>query len=127
MRKTIINLLVCAIILGGAFVARYLILDRAAVVSLPSDPLFTSISQSLRNGSYLPIEGKDYKLNHVQYFDNNQWAVATIVPIGTASDSATIVLQKQNGSYEVVLGPANSFVGDDLNGLPADVRKSLGQ
>lgn len=126
MKKPIIYALVLAGILGGSFLFKYIILGGAKPVSLKSDVVAELISTNLQGSSnYRPVEGKDYNVKSIKYFNNKQWLVVSTTPVGTFSDSATIVFKKQGGSYKVVLGPSNLFQDSDLNNLPKDVINHL--
>ena len=107
--------------------ARYFILDRASVVSIKYDPLSSAVSKGLEvsGSNYLPIEGKDFKVSKVSYFDNNTWVVVGVDPIGNSADPATLVLHLVSGTYSTALGPLNSFNGVDLSGIPSDVQSYL--
>ena len=124
-RPVLVGLLVFLLFIYGA---RYFILDRARLVTLSADPLYSALAGSLQSGpygSYLPVEGKDYTVGSVKYFDNGQWAVVSVVPVGTSSDPSSVVLQKQGKTYRTVIGPSNSFLGTNMAGLPADLVKYL--
>jgi len=109
-------------------VGRYFILGRASVVRLPANAALSTIGTSLQDeapGSYLPIEGKDYIISKVTYFDDRQWVVVSTDPVGTASDPALVVLKKSDNTYRKVLGPSGFFQGNDLTGLPNDLKSFL--
>lgn len=112
-----------------ALAARYILLGGAGAVRLGSAaPLTGSVSQALNLGGgkiSLPQAGEDYNLKTIQYFDNNSWVVASVVPLKSQFDPGTIVMQKQNDVFRVVAGPGSSFPSGYLKSLPADVGQYL--
>jgi len=124
MKRVIIYLVVWLSFIAIVISGRYVILGRAKIVSLKTDAISSAIEQSFKSsgqGSYAPIEGKDYRIAGVRYFDNNQWVVVAIAPLGTSADSAKTVLQQVGSGYKKVLGPTNFFQDSDLAPLPGDV------
>lgn len=125
MRKQLITpiLVLIGVLLIG-FLGRYFILQRAGVATLKNDQIAATVEDSLKSsavGSYTPIAGKDYTVKSVKYFDNKQWVVVSILPVGTSSDPAKLVLKQQNGEYRTVVGPSNFFPPDNLVSFPSDV------
>jgi ABC-type xylose transport system substrate-binding protein len=106
-----------------------LVLDGLSLTTLsPAPPLSGVVSQSLSNlGSHgsLPIEGKDYVLSSVRYFDNQTYAVAQVKPLNQVADPGSLVLQQINGTYRVILGPGTAFSSVDTQELPNDVVQYL--
>jgi hypothetical protein len=123
--KRLVNrMAVLIILIAAAIGGRYIILDRAKPVSLKKDSLASAVEVSLapvNPNSYLPIEGKDYTIGNVNYFQNGQWAVVSLKPIGTSSDPAKLILTKKNGSYQKFIGPSNFFPSSELVSLPNDL------
>ena len=102
---------------------RQLILGGARPVSLKQDSLTSAVENSFvvsGANSYLPIDGLDYSINGINYF-NNGWAVATLKPINNSSDPGRVVLRQVGGSYRALVGPSNFFDDKDYARLPADV------
>ncbi len=127
MKRVVIYALVLVLVLISGLYASRLILGNATVVSLKSSSIADPVSKALQDasGGYLPIEGRDYRLSHVEYLAKKQWAVISVKPVSTASDASTIILQQKNGAFQTALGPTNYLKGADLSGLPADVVKYL--
>ncbi|HET7060348.1 MAG TPA: hypothetical protein VFH99_03485 [Candidatus Saccharimonadales bacterium] len=104
-----------------------LVSGGARIVSLKAAPALTGqLSQTLgvmKNGK-LPIYGKDYKTT-VRYFHSKTWVVASIAPLSDEFNGTPIVMQKQSGVYQIVLGPGGAFSSDQLRVLPNDVREYL--
>jgi hypothetical protein len=96
-----------------------------ALIKLPSSPPLTGvISQGLGisgDNTSLPVEGKDYTLKNTLYFDNRQWVVTTVIPAKNNGDVATVVLEKINGVYQIVVGPGTDFSPSYIPPLPQDV------
>lgn len=123
-----------AVLLGMVvitLVLKSIILQGLSLVELGSaPPLAGVVSQSLgRPGSKteLPVAGKDYTLRDTRYFNNGQWAAATIVPTQSNGDTVIVIMQKINGTYQVVLGPANEFSSSYLYTLPPELSQYLSQ
>lgn len=113
--------------------ARFIILGGKPVVSLSSTPaLAGSLSSELgstalgQEGS-LPQINKDYTLKNVRYFYNQKWVVAKILPVHKNADPALVVLEKINGVYRLVLGPAGDFARSYTYVLPKEVGDYLNQ
>ena len=124
MRHLIKSLIAIIVIVVIVLIAKSIILGHMRVISLQSSTISGAIASSIQSSSsYYPIENKDYAVGHIQYFDNKQWAVVSILPVGTSSDSATLVLKMSSGGYKTAFGPANSFQGANLSALPAEVAK----
>lgn len=116
----VITLLVNYITLGGIpFVA----LSK-------TQPLTGAASQAIgavnKNGK-LPVNGKDFILNDIRYFDDN-WVVATVSPTSKSQlAQATVIMQKVDGAYRVVLGPGTTFDNSITFSLPTDLGDYLTQ
>jgi len=125
MRKLLVTILIIIIAVPAILFAKYIILDKTSVAILKFDPISGAVSKGLQvstGTNYLPIAGKDFKINKVVYFDNNTWAVVTIIPVGGSADPATLILEQNSGNYKAVVGPDNSFNGVDLTLVPSDVK-----
>jgi hypothetical protein len=123
--QRIIGLCVVLVLLILVPVIKHDILGGATYINLPSaPPLAGVVSQSLggasNNGGSFPVDGKDYKLS-VRYFDNTTWAVGIIQPLNSSINGSTVVLEKQQGTYQAVIGPASAVPTTELQGLPTDV------
>jgi len=128
MKKYLLKLSILVGILLISLLSRFLILDRARPVTLKSGGIPAAVEKALQNtspDSYLAIQGKDYTIKHIQCFEGGQWAVASIKPVGTSSDSGMIVFEQRDGNYHAVLGPGSSFIGANLSSLPTDVAKYI--
>jgi hypothetical protein len=109
-------------------VCRTLILSGKPVVSLaPASQLGGIVAQSLNAAGTGPnglVDGRNYKISNVHYFDNKAWIVATINSLNP-TNTATAVLKQYGGAYKIVLGPDTSFSVNDTQSLPADVLNYL--
>lgn len=124
MRKQLTLLTICLILLGATLIARNLMFGGASYVSLTNDPIGIATSKALESSSkpnYIPVEGKDFTISHVQYFYNQTWAVVNTQSVGSSSDPGTLIMEKINSVYQKVLGPDNSFQGVDFGGIPDQV------
>jgi hypothetical protein len=86
-------------------------------------PLAGTISQSIitpQSNGILPVIGKNFNITSTHYFDNQQWVVVSVSTIPD-NNGAVLVLQKLNGSYQVVLGPGTLFSSSDVQSMPASV------
>jgi hypothetical protein len=100
-----------------------LILGGARPISLKQDSLTSAVENSFvvsEANSYLPIDGLDYSISGINYFDNG-WAVAALKPINNLSDPGRVVLRQIGGSYRALIGPSNFFDDNDYAKLPVDV------
>jgi hypothetical protein len=129
LKRLLAGSLFILVVVVGTLIVKSALLHGQKAVYLPAaaNPLAGTVSQSLGNalgasgsGKSLPVLGEDYNLRNVRYFDNNVWAVASVVPTSQA-DTTTIVMRKTNGTYQVVLGPGTAFPGSSLQNLPIDV------
>jgi len=129
MKKNILIFgLALIILLGIGIAGRWLILGGASVVSLNKNPLSTPVEHTLNSSSPTGlwfIESKDYTLANVRYFQDKQWVVVLVKPIGETIDSSHIVLKKDNEMYRSVLGPGTSFSQTEFDSLPNEVSKYL--
>jgi hypothetical protein len=110
-------------------VARTIILGGEPVTSLAQAPALAGavsvgLGQTDDSGS-LQQEGQDYRLKSVRYFEDKEWAVASIKPLNNDADPAVLVLKKINGVYQTVLGPAGQFTNSYLYVMPSDVGQYL--
>ncbi len=127
MKRVFIVLVAAAVVLAATFVGRYFILSGAQPLTLPGSPYYAGVETALYAAGgklYRPIDGKDYKISSTDYFDNNQWILVHISPLGGFSDSGVIILQKKGSSYQPVLGPSSeSFSKSKLesDNLPSDL------
>ena len=112
-----------------SLVVRQITLQGSAVITLPqASHLGGVVAQSLYTGSgnaVLPIEGKDFKLTGIRYFDHNQWVVASVTPVQNNFDPGYVVLRQHAGAYQVALGPGNDFDISYTQSLPSDVASYL--
>lgn len=122
-------LLIGALLLTGGFVVKQFLLGSPIQVVLQSsDPFVGAISQSLagtQGTSVLPKNGTDFMLENTARFDNGQWVVTSIKPLGNNAEKSVVVLNNSSGLYQVVIGPGTSFPVTQLSGLPADVAQYL--
>lgn len=114
------------VLLGVAFGVKALVLQGATqVVSLGSAPALSGeISQSLIKAgadNSVPKLNKDFSISQANYFENHEWAVATIKSTSKESNGAFVVLQRMNGVYKIILGPGTAFPNVYLKSLPSDV------
>ena len=102
---------------------KYIILDGVGVTRLQTGPpLAGSIAPSLApaNSKSIPVVGENFKILSTRYFDDKQWAVASVASLPDM-DLAILVLEKIDGVYTVVLGPGTSFPSSAAQSMPADV------
>jgi hypothetical protein len=128
-KRPVVIYLCLMVLIIVSVIARQIILGGSPQIKLtPAAPLSGVVSESLanlgQNGS-LPIEGKDYTLHDVRYFNNRAYAVVSVTPLSKATDASTLVLKAASGTYQVVLGPGTAFSNSDVQGLPADVTQYL--
>ena len=86
------------------------------------------IAQTLKDtsgNSNLPIEGKDFSIKKVKYFDSGSWMVVSINSVSNSANSGLIVFSKQASGYVTILGPGTGFSSSDLARVPNDVSKYL--
>lgn len=96
------------------------------VVQLPPENTpVGQISQSLAVNGSIPGFKTDYTLKNERYFDANRWFVAQIAPVGQTEYSGWIVLHKNNGIFQPVVGPGTAFSDSDIVSLPPDVSSYL--
>ena len=129
-RRTVGTLGMIILVVLLLLTARYLILGGASKeVRLDAAPALSGVvSQSLaasQHASDLPLAGRDFTLQNIRHFDSQQWVVAKVQPVGNTFDPSLVVLEKINGSYEVVLGPGSAFESSYLLSLPEDVAHYL--
>jgi hypothetical protein len=124
--KTIAGLIGLVVI---TLLTKSVLLQGLPVTSLGSaPPIAGAVSQSLglsASRAALPVFGKDYTLQDVHYFYNNEWAVATVAPTKPDADTVIVIVQKINGVYQTVLGPGTIFSSSYLYTLPPDVGQYL--
>jgi hypothetical protein len=120
----IIILLVIAV-----FIDRTVLMSNAKVIHLAAAPDLTGqISQTLVTSggvSELPTPEVDFKLDDTAYFENNTWVVSSVVPLNNAFNPSIVVMKKQSGVFQVVLGPGSAFIQSDLQNVPASVANNL--
>jgi hypothetical protein len=121
---------VLAILVIATLIVRHLGGQYVKLSSAP--PLSGVVAQSLDlagGTTIVPVAGKAFSLQNVSYFDNNDWVIATVSPSNgnTTITQALVVLQKKDGTFQVVLGPGTDFDSSYLTSLPADVGQSLEQ
>lgn len=126
MKKYIPIAIILVILLAGAFVAQRVLLGGISTTSLKKGPKLGGIvSQSLFTGNgstTLPVDGTDYSITGSYSFYNGSWYVVRIKPgSNNELDGGTVVLQKVQNYYKVVLGPGSAFPSTALQGLPSDV------
>ncbi len=120
---------VIIVLLIALIFMRSIVFGGATPIQLNSAPALTGqISQALASSrtNTVAVYGKDYKLDNTIYFENKTWVVTNIVGLGTITDGV-VVMNKQAGIYQVVLGPGSSFASTSLQGLPSDVAQYLNQ
>jgi hypothetical protein len=90
-------------------------------VGLGYEPFYAPVSRVLESSyypSYVPVEGKDYTITNVHYFNKQTWVLLSLQPVSTMFNPGIVVLHRASGSYVVVLGPDSSFHGVNLESLP---------
>lgn len=73
--------------------------------------------------------GKDYEIKKIDFYDEERWAVAHLIPITFETDEALVVYKKEKNDWKVFLGPGTFFGDADLealNQLPSEVKKEIG-
>lgn len=127
-KQAFTRILFLLILLVASLFAKHVILGGMYLTSLKAaPPLAGSIAPSLASAgskNTLPQAGKDFKILKVNYFDNQQWAVVLVAHIPDMN-SATLLLQKLNGVYAVVLGPGTTFPASTAQSMPSDVAAYL--
>jgi hypothetical protein len=68
----------------------------------------------------IPEINKNFSITYSKYFDGGNWAIVTLNE-GKNSDKASIILEKINGVYTLVLGPGTNFSSDVLKEMPSSV------
>jgi hypothetical protein len=128
-KKILILFLLTLLIFIISEISKGVILGGASAINLqPASPLSNAVSQnisSLNSSKTLPLNGEEYSLSNVHYFENKNWVVATVTLKDPSPDQATVVLQKLNNTYYDVLGPGTAFSVTNLQGLPSDVSQYL--
>lgn len=134
MQRTALALSVVAMILLLAIGnATSFIYGNARPAKLSLAPALTGqISQALAastsTGKFtMPAYNHDYTLVDTKYFDDNDWVVTTINPIGNSMDRSVVVLEKQAGVYSVVLGPGSAFPRTTSLSMPGNLADYLNQ
>jgi hypothetical protein len=122
-RNNLYLALVLVTCIVGTVILRTILLGGVPLVNLqPAAPLSGVLAQSIpTKGGGLAKVDKDYYIKSSRYFDNNTWAVASIVFAGQGDNTASVVLHKKAGFYTVVLGPGTSFARADTKSFPDDV------
>ena len=72
-----------------------------------------------------PVLNKDFKVDNVQYFSNKEWVAARLKPLNKTTDTAFVVLKKQNAGYAMALGPGTDFSPEDTSGIPKEIADYL--
>lgn len=113
------------LIVLGALLIKLVLTGGVAVTTLqPGSVLGGAVSQSYGTPGAtgtLPLEGKDFVLSDIHYFENNTWAVAKVSPVISGFNEALVIMKKINGSYYVVLGPGTAFSSEFLQSMPDSV------
>lgn len=129
MKQAALKIIAIALLIGSMLATGPLVFGKARPVSIKSAPSFTGqISQAIissRDKSLIPVAGKDYNLAGTRYFEEGAWVVTEMVPTSNNLNTGWVVLQKQGGVYEIVLGPGSSFPSNATHDLPAEVSKYL--
>lgn len=123
IRNIVLSVLALVVFFYAVLFARKILLGNAELVSLPAAPALTGqIAQTLGPGpdGALAAAGKDYSLS-AKYFNDEGWAVVNIKPASNDFQGGFAVMKKNNGIYQVVIGPGTSIAFTQLSGLPADV------
>jgi hypothetical protein len=111
-----------------ALAVKSILLHGQPVIRLQHGPALVGIvSQSLGisgPNQALPVAGKDYELQNINYFDNKAWVVASIVSLNGANNQI-IVMHMISGMYQTVLGPGSAFPDSYLQSLPPGVSQYL--
>jgi hypothetical protein len=134
--KVFITVIVVAVIVGGAYIAKSLILGNAEPVITSQNSIKDTTSQSLGGSpdakldpsASLPVEGKDYTIDKQQYFEGKNWVVIHVSPTNpNAADPAWIVMKLDGDKYTTVIGPGTYFPASTLKNknLPTSVTDYL--
>lgn len=97
-------------------------IDTVRLAKAP--PLTNAVSESLDTNDLAdvpPIAGVDYTLKDTHYFYDKEWVVTQVSPLQDNADTVYVVLQKIDGIYQVVVGPATIFSVSYNYSLPANV------
>ena len=121
----IVVILLIIIVIG--YISRSLIMRASFVKLSPTQPLIGQVSQTLINasGSNKILDPSGYALEDIHYFYGRAWAVAKFISPKGDGDNSTVVMQKVDQFYQVVLGPGTAFPTSSEAGLPIDVSKYL--
>lgn len=129
------RLMILGILLLGILVASWMvmpvILGGSSQINLASAPALTGqLSQAFATSgtsSTLPVEGRDYRLENTNYFDTDIWVVTSIKALNNTMNDGWVVLKKQSGIYQIVLGPGTAFPSSYVQNMPIDVSRYLNQ
>lgn len=118
-----------ALVVAATMVVHRLILGGTLVKLKAGTTMSGVVSQSLvgsnNDSDALPAVGKDYTIDSIRYFDDSNWAVASITQTGGSQNSALLILQREKGMYQPMLGPGTAFSSSYLQSLPSDLGKYL--
>lgn len=113
----------------GSFIVHTLILGGHSTVKLEHAGTISGLvaqdTSSINSQNKLQTPGKDFSLNNIKFFDNDNWAVANYIISETKESSSTIVLKKIQGTLQIILGPGTAFSSDSLQSMPPDVAEYL--
>ena len=73
-----------------------------------------------QTGTIALVGGKDFQINNIHYFENNQWAVASFIPLNPPGDGGLIVLQQKAGAWTNFTS-GSYFQDSDLADMPSSV------
>lgn len=127
-RRVVVALAILLLLFVSSVGIRHLVLGNTFLTTLSkAPPLANALAPSLASPSKkksLPLANKDFRIISTNYFDNQQWVVATVTHIPDGN-GATLVLRNINGIYTVVLGPGTQFSPSVAESLPPDVATYL--
>lgn len=122
VNKPVILILLIAIAIAAMIIAGKVIKGNT-YVSLHSAPALSGqISQSLITPNGKSVTIPSFTLQNVRYFFNGNWVV---VEINMSGSKSTVILEKANITYQVVLGPGTIFPTSAVYGMPSDVSSYL--
>lgn len=125
MRRTyIIAAVFIVVVIGLAFGVRTILLGGTSVDTPSDNSLHDAVAQKMA-GTQLGESG-DFSIEDAHYFEDKQWAVATVKPKqANAAETDIAIFQKTDDSYQVVMGPGSVFPEDTIQYLPSSVLNYL--
>lgn len=120
--------IVIFILLLAAIIVPNVLVGPSTVKLASSPSLVGEVTQALTlnsQNSAVPVYNTDFKLENTRYFDSATWAVAKVVSPNNSTNTSFVVLQKQDGFFQVVLGPGSAFSSAYQQSMPRDVATYL--